>query len=762
MKIKSEKIVYIILSIINVLVFTVVIKNFYGIVYFTFKDIIVNISVPLLLCLGIYLLVKGKEKIHRVLGIITIIVAMNFFYLILRPYGIDFFTNQINKINLEISKGNKLEYFLFKDIFVVISLALTLISMISLYIFPFNILILDFILIIFLQVADFDTLSTNYIFNFTYIILLSIIFYRNKSDVYDNDIRYESKVRSSLQVIAISIIIFISLSFINLNKEEKYLINMKSYISSAVGGNKYIAGYDITEQFGLKQTGFSDSEAKLGGDISVDNTISLRVNANSPLYLRGSVKYKYLGDSWERYDLAVEDNKAPLDINSESLSEAVIFPEYKFTSALFNTIDTKDVVLFDASDRVLKDRDVNLYSLKEKHDLPYKVLYSPETDLGLLETDNNGASNRAENENSEPRQNLNPNRTENITDRTREFALSLVTEDMSDIEKAEVIQNHLKTNYEYSLTPGDLGPGEDFVENFLYENKEGYCVHFATSLTVLLNSLDIEARYVEGFKMSREVVDGNYIVRNSDAHAWTEVLIDKENNVWKTFDSTASIREYSEENRLESDEILGNDNIDLDEPNLDNIEDGDIERDPSDSMEVSDEDIEKPLRLRFRDKLNKKIGFKDFTILTLVVLSLFLFLNYITRKMILNRILKSNSIDSKLSIYMRMLEDVYGNKKPHETLKDYKYIIENDEIRKEFERIIHSYYLKHYSDLEAYHNIKDPTKNKVDFKRDKKLYRLILQEYKNKKGYALYILNKYMKVYGFTKFLEWDKIERGI
>ncbi|NLC66907.1 MAG: hypothetical protein GX752_08275, partial [Clostridium sp.] len=413
---------------------------------------------------------------------------------------------------------------------------------------------------------------------------------------------------------------------------------------------------------------------------------------------------------------------------------------------LFNTIDTKDVVLFDASDRVLKDKDVNLYFLKEKHDLPYKVLYSPEIGISSI----GDISSEEKSENQETGRKLNPNRTENITERTKEFALSLVTDDMSDIEKAEAIESHLKTNYKYSLTPGDLETGEDFVENFLYENKEGYCVHFATSLTVLLNSLDIEARYVEGFKMSREVIDGTYIVRNSDAHAWTEVLLDKENNIWKTFDSTATIREYSEETRVENEEVLDDESLNLDEPNLDNIEDGDVEKGPDDSMEGPVEDIEKPLMIRLRDKLNRKIGFKDFGILSLVIISLFLLLNYITRNMTLKRVIKSNSIDLKIFVYMTMLQDLYGDKKTHETLKDYKYKIEDKDIRKEFESLIDSYYLKHYSD------------NEVKVESDKIFYTLLLTQYKNKEGYFSYIVNKYIKVYGFTKFLEWDKIERGI
>ena len=58
----------------------------------------------------------------------------------------------------------------------------------------------------------------------------------------------------------------------------------------------------------------------------------------------------------------------------------------------------------------------------------------------------------------------------------------------------------------YDLAPGKLPEGEDFVEYFLYENKKGYCTHFASAATVILRAMGVPARYAEG-----------YVVKKSDA-----------------------------------------------------------------------------------------------------------------------------------------------------------------------------------------------------------------------------------------------------
>lgn len=67
--------------------------------------------------------------------------------------------------------------------------------------------------------------------------------------------------------------------------------------------------------------------------------------------------------------------------------------------------------------------------------------------------------------------------------------------------------------------------GEDYVNWFLNESHQGYCMHYATAGTLLLRTLGVPARYVSGYvvDMSRS---GYAVVPDSAAHAWVEIYFD--------------------------------------------------------------------------------------------------------------------------------------------------------------------------------------------------------------------------------------------
>lgn len=100
---------------------------------------------------------------------------------------------------------------------------------------------------------------------------------------------------------------------------------------------------------------------------------------------------------------------------------------------------------------------------------------------------------------------------------------------------AKAVEYHLKKNFNYTLSPGKMA-GEP-VLNFLFNTKEGHCEYFASSMALMLRSLNIPARVVGGFLGGQWNEMGQYyLVRNSDAHTWVEVWIDKRG--WVTFDPT--------------------------------------------------------------------------------------------------------------------------------------------------------------------------------------------------------------------------------
>lgn len=90
----------------------------------------------------------------------------------------------------------------------------------------------------------------------------------------------------------------------------------------------------------------------------------------------------------------------------------------------------------------------------------------------------------------------------------------------------------------YTLTP-ELISG-DTVDEFLFNSKEGFCEHYAAAFTVLMRAAGIPARIVAGYQGGEVNPIGNYmIVRQRDAHAWTEVWL--EGQGWIRIDPTSII-----------------------------------------------------------------------------------------------------------------------------------------------------------------------------------------------------------------------------
>ena len=74
----------------------------------------------------------------------------------------------------------------------------------------------------------------------------------------------------------------------------------------------------------------------------------------------------------------------------------------------------------------------------------------------------------------------------------------------------------------YTLTPPALG--RHTADEFLFETREGFCEHYASAFAILLRSAGVPARIVTGYQGGELSALGQYyIVRQSDAHAWTEV-----------------------------------------------------------------------------------------------------------------------------------------------------------------------------------------------------------------------------------------------
>jgi len=104
---------------------------------------------------------------------------------------------------------------------------------------------------------------------------------------------------------------------------------------------------------------------------------------------------------------------------------------------------------------------------------------------------------------------------------------------------AAALLAHLRSNdFTYTLEPGSYG--KHAVDEFWFDRRLGFCEHFAASMVVLLRAMDVPARVVTGYQGTDPApVDGYYIVRNSNAHAWVEYW--QPGQGWVRTDPTAAV-----------------------------------------------------------------------------------------------------------------------------------------------------------------------------------------------------------------------------
>ncbi len=90
----------------------------------------------------------------------------------------------------------------------------------------------------------------------------------------------------------------------------------------------------------------------------------------------------------------------------------------------------------------------------------------------------------------------------------------------------------------YTLEPPALG--SDPVDRFLFETRRGFCEHYASAFAVLMRAVGIPARIVLGYQGGEvNPLGGHLIVRQADAHAWTEVWLPERG--WIRVDPTAAV-----------------------------------------------------------------------------------------------------------------------------------------------------------------------------------------------------------------------------
>src|SRR5690606_22077399 len=131
-----------------------------------------------------------------------------------------------------------------------------------------------------------------------------------------------------------------------------------------------------------------------------------------------------------------------------------------------------------------------------------------------------------------------------LPERIGELAGRVIGSEMNTYKQVKRIEYYLRWSGLQYRTNNIPYPeeGQDFVDQFLFDTRQGYCDHFSTSMVVMLRTQGIPARWVKGYSFGEMVSTSasthEVTVRGKNAHSWVEVYFPEMG--WIPFEPTAS------------------------------------------------------------------------------------------------------------------------------------------------------------------------------------------------------------------------------
>lgn len=304
-----------------------------------------------------------------------------------------------------------------------------------------------------------------------------------------------------------------------------------------------VSGFSDTVQLGRTGPIYTSREIVL--DMAVKDKDGKNVGSVGRIfYLRGATMDQYRGQGlWMQQDEAgrTQDSlfpgtvKAVRNLRLEPPGPGTLVQEFLIRNATprapMFAIWQPVSIQFEKNTDVLLDHD-DLTLLREQG-APGPMRYTVVSDAGVPQTA------------------VSTTRTPGVTfpsTRIREIAESILKQAQveadpalrpyeNDSTAARAIETYLRENFLYSLDQQPIPRGKDPIEWFLDEGRQGHCEYFASAMTAMLRSVGVNARMVTGYVAADfNSTSGHYIVRESNAHAWVEVLV--HTGEWRQYDPT--------------------------------------------------------------------------------------------------------------------------------------------------------------------------------------------------------------------------------
>lgn len=289
----------------------------------------------------------------------------------------------------------------------------------------------------------------------------------------------------------------------------------------------------------VAKSGYSPDDSTLGGPFLEDDTLVFEAAVDRKQYWKIETKDTYTSKGWTQ---PVEDDTViyspgmpmgqfeandNIDVKASKRVELHLFEAFPFLIYPYGMtkVDTDVEVDFHYvgnNEKYWTKLEEDTLSLDAydiayaEHDFSLKALRTTEMDtLAKLQND------------FDPYLQL----PKTLPERVVELAQTITESSNSVYEKAKAIERYFgRSGFTYDREEVAIPSEEDdYVDQFLFDTKKGYCDNFSTSMVVMLRTIGIPARWVKGFAPGEIAKNASgesvYQVTNNEAHSWVEAYM---------------------------------------------------------------------------------------------------------------------------------------------------------------------------------------------------------------------------------------------
>lgn len=380
--------------------------------------------------------------------------------------------------------------------------------------------------------SPLSTTSSIFIIMVTGLLLLGLLFISKLAEKHNMPISMGAFLSISVPLL---FIVIISGTFANvMPKQDPVWPDPVPYFKSVVLGN----GKDGSGNgAGVTTSGYGTDDSQLGGPFVQDDTPVFEARVAKKQYWKIETKNTYTSKGWEQlpsdhreksYFSGMEVGEyATTDVEALQHADVQAFLDFPFIFYPYgiqkvNADGNVEFLHSESTGKFRTEIDGRIDSLSaydiEFVEQDYSLKALRETRMQDLHTLDSSFSQYLQLPDALP-------------GRVQELAESITENQESVYEKAKAIERYFGRNG-FVYAQQDIAipdADEDYVDQFLFDTKRGYCDNFSTSMVVMLRAIDIPARWVKGFAPGEYSLNSEgervYQITNNEAHSWVEAYL---------------------------------------------------------------------------------------------------------------------------------------------------------------------------------------------------------------------------------------------